>query len=207
MESEVLSVLWSVRVALNVATLYLVIWLGLSLPVLITTGTALLFYFIQFIKIQESTTGREVKGKPLIFFIGYASVVNFVLGLPYLINTRSRFLWSIQILVSLISFGLIIGYAFSVPLIQNSYGCYPPEPFYELGSIGVCPQSNISVPTSVKVATCTRLEAEGRFDCSTLPWADTIGASVLHVARTILAVGLGLYASASARCYRYLTAI
>ena len=209
MKSEVLSVLWSFRVALVVATMYIIIGYGLTLSALITGAVALLLYFIQFIKMQEASSGKFVAGKPFIFLMGYASVVNFVFGLPYLINTTSRFLWMIQIFVSFLSFGLALGYAFSVPEIQASYGCYPKPAgsFFDLGDLGVCPASKLPVPSATKDATCTRLEAEGMFDCDTLPWADTIGSGVLHAARTILAVGLGLYASAAERCYRNLTAI
>jgi len=200
--SEVLSVLWGLRVALVVATMYVVIaFEGVHLAAYITGGVAILLYGVQMIKLQETTDGKDVGPKSLIFAVGYFSVVNFILGLPYRVGPGPRYLWAIQILASIVSLGLILGYAFSVPEIRDSFGCYRPEPYYKLGELGVCPNSTIPGATHMS---CRKI---GRGNCDILRWSYTIGSSVLRVARTILSVGLGLYAAASERCYRRLSAL
>ena len=209
-ETEVLYALWAIRVALVVATLYIVVGFGLTLAAWITGGLALILYGILFIKVQEAQGAKAVGSRGLIFSVAYVSVVNFVLGLPYRTGPGTKIFWAFQLLASTVALGLILGYAFSVPEIQAAYGCYSKIPFYELGRSGICPQSTpgkFPVPGSHAVCQNSVGAVPIGSACETLPWAATIGTSVLHVARSILAVALGIYAATIERNYRQLTAL
>ena len=144
----------------------------------------------------------------LIFSVAYCPL-STVLGLPYRTGPGTT-LWAFQLLASTVALGLILGYAFSVPEIQAAYGCYSKIPFYELGRSGICPQSTpgkFPVPGSHAVCQNSVGAVPIGSACETLPWAATIGTSVLHVARSILAVALGIYAATIERNYRQLTAL
>ena len=203
-------VLWAIRVALVVATLYIVVGFGVTLAAWITGGLAVLLYGVLFVRVQETKRAMVVSSKGLIFAVAYASVVNFALGLPYRTGAGTKIFWAFQLLASTISLALILGYAFSVPEIRAAYGCYSQLPFYELGRFGICPQStpgNFPVPGTHAVCRNSLGAVPIGSACETLPWAATIGASVLHVARAIVAVALGVYAATIGRNYRQLIAL
>ncbi len=118
--------LWAIRVLLVVSTLYIIIAFGLTLAAWITGGLALVAYGTLFVKVQEAKGAKSVSSRGLIFSVAYLSVVNFGLGIPYRIGgskTNAKIFWSFQILASIISLALILGYAFSVPELQAAYGC------------------------------------------------------------------------------------
>ena len=107
--------------------------------------------------------------------VAYTSVVNFVLGLPYRKGPGPYYLWMVQILVSFVGVGIIIGCAFSVPEIRDAYGCYSKRSFMELGALGVCPNSTLAEHSH---AICQQKvgATPPSSHCQILPWAGTIGA-------------------------------
>ena len=199
---ELVSALWAIRVALNVGTLYIVVGFGVTLAALITGGLSLLFYGIQYTQLDRLTQLVPLQDTALMYAVAYTSVVNFVLGLPYRKGPGPYYLWMVQILVSFVGVGIIIGCAFSVPEIRDAYGCYSKRSFMELGALGVC-------PNHAGGALARNLPAKGGGDAAVeplqiLPWAGTIGAGVLRFARCGLALGLGLYIATVEKNYRRL---
>lgn len=204
---ELISGLWALRIAAVVATLYIVVGYGVVTSAWVTGGIALLFYGVQYVELREipglssDMASFAPRHTVLIYAVGYVSLVNFLAGFPYLAGRESgpRYLWMFQVLVTVVSAAIVLGYAFSVPEIRDAYGCYADESFMQLGSRGICPQSPLG-----HNATCLRQSGAtpAASHCETLPWAGTIGASVLRVARTVLAVGLGVYAASFDANYR-----
>ena len=200
---ELVSALWAIRVALNVGTLYIVVGFGVTLAALITGGLSLLFYGIQYTQLDRLTQLVPLQDTALMYAVAYTSVVNFVLGLPYRKGPGPYYLWMVQILVSFVGVGIIIGCAFSVPEIQDAYGCYSKRSFMELGALGVCPNSTLAGHSH---AICQQKvgATPPSSHCQILPWAGTIGAGVLRFARCGLALGLALYIATVEKNYRRL---
>lgn len=203
---ELISGLWALRIAAVVATLYIVLGYGVVTSAWVTGGIALLLYGVQYVELREIPALTVVRNfsprhPGLIYAVGYVSLVNFLAGFPYLAGRESgpRYLWMFQMIVTVVSASIVLGYAFSVPEIRDAYGCYADESYMLLGARGICPQSPLG-----HNATCLRQSGAtpAASHCETLPWASTIGTGVLRVARTILAVGLGVYAASIEANYR-----
>lgn len=199
---ELVSALWAIRVALNVGTLYIIVGFGVTLSAFITGGLSLLFYGIQYTQLERLVGLLPLqRTAPLLYAIGYVSAVNFVFGLPYRRGPGPYYLWMVQILISFVAIGLLVGYATTVPEIRDAYGCYSKRSFMDLGKFGVCPQSSLAPNGFDPVCRQSVGATPPSSRCNTLPWAQTIGEEVLRLARSGLALGLGLYVASVERNY------
>lgn len=196
--------LWAARQILVVTTAYLILAFGAVLSALVTGLCALLIHAAQTVRILGAVETGKVSGPPglLPFLVSYVSVVNFLFGFPFRFGPGPHYLWMLQILLGFVGVGLLVGYAFTVPVLRQAYGCYAQRPITELGIYGICPELQ-SAWVNGSEATCynTNGAIPVSSHCQELPWAATIGAPVFHVARVIFSISLGVYISAVGRVY------
>jgi len=197
--------LWAIRMVLVVLTAYFAVAFGATAPALSTGGAALLFFVVSGIRALAAVdeTGLSAGRPPAgLLLCGYASAVNFALGLPYRFGRPPHYAWMVQILAGLVGGLLIAVWATTAPVLKAAWGCYAAAPIEVLGGQGVCPQLQSGWVTGSE-STCylSRGAIPIGSHCQTLPWADTILAGLFQAARTTTAVAIGFYVASFGRVY------
>ena len=202
-----IALLWVLRIATVLVTVYIVIGYGVTVSAIVLGSVSLLLFFIQAVRVLSEIDAGTLEltknpPRPALVLVGYASVLNFLSGYPYRIGPPPHFAWMVNILFALIGGGLLAIYFTTAPILREAWGCYTEAGIGELGTNGICPQLQSSWASGSE-ATCylSRGAIPIGSHCQTLPWADTLLNPVYQVARTTVAIALGIYGASFGRVY------